>query len=208
MRVGLGYDLHRLVEGRRLVIGGVEIAHPRGLDGHSDADVLTHAVIDALLGAAALGTIGEHFPDTDERFAGISSLELLAMAAGLVEEAGYRVVNVDSVVIAQEPRLQAHLAEMATLLADRIGLERQAVAVKATSPEAVGALGLEDEAAGSRAAVHGIGPRFPAAFIHLQEGTGARDMAPDKVKDEGRVKDRIRRVRLGILGGGQRWTRR
>jgi len=141
LRVGLGYDLHRLVEGRRLVIGGVEIAHPRGLDGHSDADVLTHAVIDALLGAAALGTIGEHFPDTDERFAGISSLELLAMAAGLVEEAGYRVVNVDSVVIAQEPRLQAHLAEMATLLADRIGLERQAVAVKATSPEAVGALG-------------------------------------------------------------------
>lgn len=144
MRVGLGYDLHRLVEGRRLVIGGVEIAHPRGLDGHSDADVLTHAVIDALLGAAALGTIGEHFPDTDERFAGISSLELLAMAAGLVEEAGYRVVNVDSVVMAQEPRLQPHLAGMATLLADRIGLERQAVAVKATSPEGVGSLGRSE----------------------------------------------------------------
>ncbi|MEP7106245.1 MAG: 2-C-methyl-D-erythritol 2,4-cyclodiphosphate synthase [Chloroflexota bacterium] len=141
MRVGLGYDLHRLVPGRQLVIGGVEIPHPRGLDGHSDADVLTHAVIDALLGAAALGTIGEHFPDTDERYAGVSSLELLAMAAGLVEEAGYRVVNVDSVVMAQEPRLQPHLAAMAILLADRLGVERQAVAVKATSPESVGALG-------------------------------------------------------------------
>ena len=123
------------------MIGGVEIPHPRGLDGHSDADVLTHAVIDALLGAAALGTIGEHFPDTDERYAGVSSLELLAMAAGLVEEAGYRVVNVDSVVVAQEPRLQPHLAAMAILLADRLGVERQAVAVKATSPESVGALG-------------------------------------------------------------------
>ena len=129
------------MEGRELVLGGVTIEHPRGLDGHSDADVLTHAVIDALLGAAALGTIGEHFPDTDERYAGISSLELLAMAAGLVEEAGYRVVNVDSVVVAQEPRLQPHLAGMATLLADRLGLEQQAVGVKATSPEMVGALG-------------------------------------------------------------------
>src|SRR5205814_2220278 len=144
LRVGLGYDLHPLVEGRDLVLGGVGIPHRRGLDGHSDADVLTHAVIDALLGAAALGTIGEHFPDTDERYAGVSSLELLAMAADLVEEAGYRVVNVDSVVVAQEPRLQPHLAEMATLLADRLGLEQQAVGVKATSPEGVGSLGRAD----------------------------------------------------------------
>jgi len=144
VRVGLGYDLHPLVEGRDLVLGGVTFDHPRGLEGHSDADVLTHAVIDALLGAAALGTIGEHFPDTDERYAGVSSLELLAMAADLVEEAGYRVVNVDSVVVAQEPRLQPHLAEMATLLADRLGLEQQAVGVKATSPEGVGSLGRAD----------------------------------------------------------------
>ena len=123
------------------MLGGVSIDHPRGLEGHSDADALTHAVIDALLGAAALGTIGEHFPDTDERYAGVSSLELLAMTADLVEEAGFRIVNVDSVVVAEEPRLQPHLAEMATLLADRLGLERQAVGVKATSPEGVGALG-------------------------------------------------------------------
>lgn len=132
------------MEGRDLVLGGVSIDHPRGLEGHSDADVLTHAVIDALLGAAALGTIGEHFPDTDERYAGVSSLELLAMTAGLVEEAGYRVVNVDSVVVAEEPRLQPHLAEMATLLAGRLGLKKQAVGVKATSPEGVGALGRAD----------------------------------------------------------------
>ncbi len=144
MRVGLGYDLHRLVEGRDLVLGGVTLDHPRGLEGHSDADVLTHAVIDALLGAAALGTIGEHFPDTDERYAGVSSLELLAMTADLVEEAGYRVVNVDSVLVAEEPRLQPYLAEMATLLADRLGLEQQAVGVKATSPEGLGALGRAD----------------------------------------------------------------
>src|SRR5205814_7995211 len=144
LRVGIGYDVHPLKKGRPLVLGGVQIKHPTGLEGHSDADVLTHAVIDALLGAAALGTIGEHFPDTDERYAGVSSLELLAMAADLVEEAGYRVVNVDSVVVAQEPRLQPHLAEMATLLADRLGLEQQAVGVKATSPEGVGSLGRAD----------------------------------------------------------------
>lgn len=144
MRVGLGYDVHALAPGRALVLGGVEIEHPTGLTGHSDADVLTHAVIDALLGAAALGTIGEHFPDTDPRYAGISSLELLAMAANMVEEAGYQVLNVDSVLVAQEPRLQPHLARMAMHLADRLGLDQDLVGVKATSPEAVGALGRRE----------------------------------------------------------------
>ena len=141
MRVGLGYDLHALVEGRPLVLGGVEVPHERGLDGHSDADVLCHAVIDALLGAAALGTIGEHFPDTDPQYQGVSSLELLAVTASLVEEAGFEVVNVDSVIVAQAPRLQPHLAAMARNLADRLGLDQQAVGVKATSPEHLGALG-------------------------------------------------------------------
>ena len=141
MRVGLGYDLHALVEGRPLVLGGVEVPHERGLDGHSDADVLCHAVIDALLGAAALGTIGEHFPDTDPQYQGVSSLELLAVTASMVEEAGYEVVNVDSVIVAQAPRLQPHLAAMARNLADRLGLDQQAVGVKATSPEHLGALG-------------------------------------------------------------------
>jgi len=141
VRVGIGYDLHALVEGRALVLGGVEVPYGRGLRGHSDADVLTHAVIDALLGAAALGTIGEHFPDTDARFAGVSSLVLLDETLRLVEAAGQRVVNVDSVITAQEPRLQPHLGTMARTLAGRLRLEASCVAVKATSPEGLGALG-------------------------------------------------------------------
>jgi len=153
MRVGLGYDVHPLVAGRALVLGGVEIAHPKGLQGHSDADVLTHAIIDALLGAAALGTIGEQFPDTDPRYAGISSLELLAMAANMVEEAGYQVLNVDSVLVAQEPRLHEHLALMALQLADRLGLDQDLVGVKATSPETVGALGRREAIAAQAVAL-------------------------------------------------------
>ena len=141
MRVGLGYDLHGLVAGRPLVLGGVTVEHSHGLAGHSDADVLVHAVIDALLGAGSLGTIGERFPDTDERYAGISSLELLAMTAALVREAGYRVVNVDTVVVADRPRLQPHLRDMAARIAERLGVEPGQVAVKATSPEGIGALG-------------------------------------------------------------------
>jgi len=144
MRVGIGYDVHPLKKGRPLVLGGVQIKHPAGLDGHSDADVLCHAVIDALLGAAALGTIGEQFPPDDPKYEGISSLDLVAMAASLVEEAGYMVSNVDSVVIAEEPRLQPHLAEMALRLADRLGLDRDLVGVKATSPEGLGALGRRE----------------------------------------------------------------
>ena len=144
MRIGIGYDQHAFVEGRRLVLGGVLVPHPRGLRGHSDADVLTHAVIDALLGAAALGTIGEHFPDSDPRFAGVSSLALLDETMRLVSEAGYRVVNVDSVITAQEPRLQPYLGKMARTLAERLGVASSNVGVKATSPEALGALGRRE----------------------------------------------------------------
>lgn len=144
MRVGIGYDVHPLKKGRPLVLGGVNIKHPSGLDGHSDADVLCHAVIDALLGAAALGTIGEHFPPDDPKYEGVSSLDLVAMAANMVEEAGYMVSNVDSVLVAEEPRLQPHLAEMALHLADRLGLDRALVGVKATSPEGLGALGRRE----------------------------------------------------------------
>lgn len=141
MRVGIGYDAHRLVEGRALVLGGVTVPHSAGLDGHSDADVLVHAVIDALLGAAALGTIGEHFPDHDPKFEDISSLELLSMTAALVEDHGRTIVNVDSVVIAEQPRLQPHLARMAQKIAETLGLDQDLVGVKATSPEGLGALG-------------------------------------------------------------------
>lgn len=141
MRIGIGYDLHALVEGRALVLGGVEVPYARGLQGHSDADVLTHAVIDAMLGAAALGTIGEHFPDSNPRFAAVSSLVLLDETRRMVERSGYRLVNVDSVIVAQEPRLQPHLPAMARTLAARLGLAGGCVGVKATSPEGLGALG-------------------------------------------------------------------
>lgn len=141
MRVGTGYDAHRLVPGRDLIIGGVRIEHPSGLEGHSDADVLTHAVIDALLGAAGLGDIGQHFPATDPRYRGASSQDLLASAVRAVAAAGYRLVNVDSTVIAEEPRLEPHLGAMRTQLAKSLGVEPAAVSVKATSPEGLGALG-------------------------------------------------------------------
>jgi 2-C-methyl-D-erythritol 2,4-cyclodiphosphate synthase len=144
MRVGIGYDAHRLVAGRPLVVGGVAIDHPSGLDGHSDADVLVHAIIDALLGAAALGTIGEHFPDDDPNYEGISSLELLSMTAALVEDHGRTIINVDSVVIAEAPRLQPHLPRMARAIAETLGLDQDLVGVKATSPEGLGALGRQE----------------------------------------------------------------
>lgn len=139
--VGIGYDLHPLVEGRALVLGGVEVPFGRGLRGHSDADVLTHAVIDALLGAAALGTIGERFPDTDPRWEGVSSLVLLDDTVSAIEGCGWRVGNVDAVITAEAPRLQPHLAGMARTLAPRLKVPPERVGVKATSPEGLGALG-------------------------------------------------------------------
>jgi 2-C-methyl-D-erythritol 2,4-cyclodiphosphate synthase len=141
LRIGAGYDIHPLKAGRKLIIGGVRIPHGLGLDGHSDADVLTHAVIDALLGAAALGNIGDHFPADDPRYKDASSLDLLATAVAALKKAGYRVVNIDSTVVAEEPRLQPHLSEMEANIAKRLGVEPGAVSVKATSPEGLGALG-------------------------------------------------------------------
>ena len=144
MKVGSGYDAHRLRSGRALILGGVHIDHPVGLDGHSDADVLTHAVIDAVLGAAGLGDIGRHFPPTDPKYQGASSLDLLQSAVLMVKNAGYRVVNVDSTVIAEEPRLQLHLGAMRAHLAKALDVELNAVNVKATSPEGLGAFGRKE----------------------------------------------------------------
>jgi 2-C-methyl-D-erythritol 2,4-cyclodiphosphate synthase len=141
LRVGIGYDVHPLKSGRDLILGGVPIGHPVGLDGHSDADVLTHAVIDALLGAAGLGDIGQLFPSTDQRHKGASSLGLLSHAAEVVRAAGYRIVNVDSTVIAEEPRLHPHLNQMRDNIATSMKVEVGFVSVKATSPEGLGALG-------------------------------------------------------------------
>ena len=143
-RSGLGFDLHPLVEGRPLVLGGVTVPSARGLGGHSDADVLTHAVCEALLGALALGDLGRLFPDTDPRYKGVSSLELLRSVMDLLSARGARVVNVDVTVMCQAPRLAPYLPEMARQLAAVMGLGPGAVSVKAKSPEHLGLLGREE----------------------------------------------------------------
>lgn len=141
MRVGHGYDVHRLVEGRKLILGGVEIPWEKGLLGHSDADVLLHALMDAMLGAAALGDIGQHFPDSDERYAGADSLQLLAEASRLLTEAGYRLVNADCTILAQRPKLMPHVPAMRANIARVLGVEPDAVSVKATTEEGLGFTG-------------------------------------------------------------------
>jgi 2-C-methyl-D-erythritol 2,4-cyclodiphosphate synthase len=141
MRAGIGYDSHAFAEGRRLVLGGVEIPHPRGLSGHSDADAVSHAVTDALLGAVALGDIGSHFPPDDDAWRDADSLALLARALGLVADAGYRPVNVDVTVICEAPRLAAHVPAMRTRLADALGIGPEGVSVKATTNEGMGWVG-------------------------------------------------------------------
>jgi 2-C-methyl-D-erythritol 2,4-cyclodiphosphate synthase len=138
---GIGYDSHRLLEGRRLVIGGVEIPSARGLDGHSDADVLAHAVIDALLGAAGLGDIGEHFPDSDERFRGADSMRLMREVSAMIAAAGLEVVNVDCTVIMQEPKLAPHRQAIRENLATVLGIELQRANVKASTGERIGFVG-------------------------------------------------------------------
>ncbi|MFH1037590.1 MAG: 2-C-methyl-D-erythritol 2,4-cyclodiphosphate synthase [PVC group bacterium] len=141
MRVGIGYDIHRLAKGRRLVLGGVEIPCGRGLLGHSDADALTHAVCDALLGAAGLGDIGRHFPDTDQRYRGISSLKLLATTVATVRAAGFEVENIDVTVVLQEPRLAPLIREMEETLAGTLGIEASRINVKAATNEGLDAVG-------------------------------------------------------------------
>lgn len=143
-RVGLGFDVHPLVEGRPLVLGGVSVPSSVGLDGHSDADVLSHAVAEALLGALALGDLGRHFPDTDARYHGVSSLMLLREVLALVVGRGGRLVNVDATVLAQTPRLAPLLPEMAKRLADTLGIDDGSVSVKAKSPEALGFAGRRE----------------------------------------------------------------
>lgn len=144
MRVGTGYDVHRLVEGRKLVLGGVQIPYEKGLLGHSDADVLLHAVMDALLGAAALGDIGKHFPDTDARYKGISSIELLKQVGALLEEECYMVENIDATIIAQRPKLREYIEEMGRNIANTLGIEKKQVNVKATTEEGLGFTGASE----------------------------------------------------------------
>ena len=141
IRCGIGYDVHRLVEGRKLILGGVEIAHARGLEGHSDADVLSHAVADALLGAIGAGDIGQHFPNTDESIRGINSIEILKHVSKLLAENKARAINVDATIIAEEPKLVPHVAAMRKIIANAIGVSDSNVGVKATTNEKLGAIG-------------------------------------------------------------------
>lgn len=144
MRVGIGYDVHKLVEGRKLILGGVEIKHEVGLLGHSDADVLLHAISDALLGAAALGDIGKHFPDSDPVYRGISSLVLLNHVGTLLESHGYAVGNIDATIVAQAPKLAPHIDLMRANIAAALAIDISAVSVKATTTEGLGFAGTKE----------------------------------------------------------------
>lgn len=144
MRIGQGYDVHRLKEGRKLIIGGVQIPYDKGLDGHSDADVLLHAIMDALLGAAALGDIGLLFPDTDAQYAGADSLKLLGKVQEVLAEKGYSVVNIDSTVIAQEPKLRSYIDSMRANIANTLKIDLSTVSVKATTEEHLGFTGRKE----------------------------------------------------------------
>ena len=141
LRIGHGYDVHRLVEGRPLILGGMAVPYEKGLDGHSDADVLLHAIMDALLGAAALGDIGRHFPDSDPAYAGVSSMVLLKSVGGILKHAGYAVVNIDATVLAQAPKLAPYIEEMRRRIAETLGIGHDCVSVKATTEEGLGFTG-------------------------------------------------------------------
>ena len=141
MRIGQGYDVHRLTEGRKLILGGVEIPYEKGLLGHSDADVLTHSIMDAILGAAALGDIGKHFPDTDPKYKGISSISLLKEVGKLLKDNGFEIGNIDSTIIAQRPKMAPHIQQMRENIAEALNIELNQINVKATTEEGLGFTG-------------------------------------------------------------------
>ncbi len=143
-RTGIGFDVHQLAAGRSLIIGGVDINHPKGLLGHSDADVLVHAVMDAILGALALGDIGQHFPDTDSKYHEADSLELLSLVQGLAAEKGFACVNIDSIIMTEKPKMNPHILEMRTNLAAVLKIKTDQVSIKATTTERLGLIGREE----------------------------------------------------------------
>lgn len=190
MRVGQGYDVHRLVEGRKLILGGVEIPHEKGLLGHSDADVLVHAVMDALLGAAALGDIGQHFPDTDARYEGISSMELLRHVGALLEREGHVIENIDATIIAQRPKLAAYRPQMAQNVARALKLSEDRVSVKATTEEGLGFTGAGEGICAqaitllTSVADSCYDDRMERNGCGMCPGCGRRDFGPESVKEE------------------------
>ena len=161
MRVGMGYDVHKLTEGRKLILGGVDIPWEKGLLGHSDADVLIHAVMDALLGAAALGDIGKHFPDTDPAYKGISSIKLLVHVAELLRKQEYAVGNIDATVIAQKPKMAPHIPQMRKNMADALGIPESKINIKATTEEGLGFTGRGE----------GIASQAICLLIEKQDGS-------------------------------------
>lgn len=170
MRVGMGYDVHKLVEERELILGGVNIPHTLGLLGHSDADVLLHAIMDALLGAAALGDIGKHFPDTDEKYKGISSLKLLEHVGKLIEQEGYVIENIDATVIAQKPKLRPYIEEMEENIAKTLHIEKKQINVKATTEERLGFTGREEGIAAQ--AICSLNSIYDGSYAVADTGVG------------------------------------
>ena len=168
MRVGLGYDVHKLVEDRELILGGVTIPYEKGLLGHSDADVLVHAIMDALVGAAALGDIGKHFPDTDPEYKGADSMKLMAHVRELIEEKGYVIENIDATVIAQKPKLRPYIDQMEENIAKVLRIERDQINVKATTEERLGFTGREEGMAAQ--AICSLSSMFEASFVVGCEG--------------------------------------
>ena len=144
MRVGIGYDVHKLVENRKLILGGVEIEHEKGLLGHSDADVLVHAIMDSILGALALGDIGKHFPDTDPKYKGADSIKLLEFVNNLIESKGYKVNNIDSIIVAQAPKMAPHILKMRENVAKAINTDIDCISIKATTEEGLGFTGNKE----------------------------------------------------------------
>lgn len=171
MRVGMGYDVHRLVEGRALILGGVDIPYEKGLLGHSDADVLLHAIMDALLGAAALGDIGKHFPDTDPKYKGISSLRLLEHVGALLEEADYVIGNIDATIIAQRPKMAPHIPAMRKNVAEALKISETQINIKATTEEGLGFTGTGEGI--SSQAICALVPIANYAYEDVMEERGA-----------------------------------
>jgi 2-C-methyl-D-erythritol 2,4-cyclodiphosphate synthase len=184
IRCGIGYDVHRLVEGRRLILGGVEIAHSSGLEGHSDADVLSHAIADALLGAVGAGDIGRHFPNTDESIRGISSIEILKQVSKLLAQKKTRVLNIDATIIAEEPKIAPHVSAMRKIIADAIGVSISNISIKATTNEKLGA----------------IGRRKGIAAMAVATVEAGRDRSPRRSPSTAKA-GRARRKRSGRPGG-------
>lgn len=178
MRVGLGYDVHKLVSDRKLIIGGVEIPYEKGLLGHSDADVLLHAIMDALLGAAALGDIGKHFPDTDDEYKGISSIKLLERVGRLISDNNYIIENIDAVIIAQKPKMLPYREQMVKNIADALKIEENRVNIKATTEEGLGFTGAGE----------GISSQAIASLNTVSNFAYENSLVPDRCLSCGRCR--------------------